>query len=336
MQNNKKVSIIAEVGVNHNGDLFKAKKLIKIASKCGADYVKFQTYKTDHLVTRKAKKAHYQIKNTEKGSSQYQMLKKYELSENDLRTLLSYSKKNNIKFISSVFDISSLNLLKKLKVNCFKIPSGEINNIPLLEEVAKLNKKTIISSGASTIKEIRETIQFLLQSGLEKKKLTILHCVSDYPASLKDINLKAMLYIKKLTKTEVGFSDHTLGIEAAVASVVLGATFIEKHITLDKKLKGPDHKSSLEPKEFANMIQSIRNVELVLSGDGKKNISKNEKKNIKFIRKSIVAKTNIRKGDIFTISNLTTKRPGKGISPTKWKKIIGTKAKKNYLINDFI
>ena len=330
----KKVKIIAEAGINHNGKLKNALKLVDIASKAGADYIKFQTYVSEDLVTKSSKKAKYQILKTKK-ESQYKMLKKYELSHSDHFKIISYCKKKNIKFLSSAFDHKSLIFLKKLNLDYFKIPSGEINNLPYLKILAKFNKKVILSTGASSLNEINNAVRILNKHGTPKKKITILQCNSSYPSPFEDINLLAIPSLKKKLKLEIGFSDHTLGTEAPIAAVALGAVIIEKHITLDKNLKGPDHKSSISPNELTYMVKSIRNIEKAL-GLKKKIISKSEKINQKYIRKSIVAKKDIKIGDKFSFDNICVKRPGFGKSPMLIEKIIGKKSKKNFLKDSLI
>lgn len=329
-----KTTIIAEIGINHNGDMILAKQLITKAKQCKADVVKFQMFKTDNLSTLNAPLAKYQRKNT-KNKNQYNMLKKYELNNSQILNLKNYCKKINIKFIASVFDTDSLEFLKKLNTPIIKIPSGEINNLPLLEEIGKLKKNIIMSSGMSTMSEIGNAINILNKNGTNKNKITILHCTTNYPTNFNEVNLKAMLNIKKNLNINVGYSDHTEGIEVSIAAVSLGAKIIERHFTLNKNSKGPDHRSSLEPKEFKKMVESIRNIELSL-GNGIKKPSTNEKLNIFSVRKSIVAKKNINKGEVFTLKNITIKRPGNGKSPMLWYKIIGTKSKKNYKANDLI
>ena len=320
-----RVKIIAEIGVNHNGDMTLAKKLIDEAKKAGADYVKFQTFKADRLATKKAKKTVYQIKNSGDGESQKEMLARLELSHDMHKKIISHCKKQKIKFLSSAFDIESLDLLSKLGQTIFKIPSGEITNAPYLKHVGAIAKSIILSTGMSNLKEIKDAIKILESGGLSRKDITVLHCTSEYPAPLKEVNLNAMNEIKNKLKVSVGYSDHTAGIEISLAAVALGAEVIEKHITFNQKLPGPDHKASLEPKELRLMIKLIRNIEVSL-GRAIKQASKCEIKNMAIVRKSIVAKKKIKIGELFTKDNLTTKRPGTGISPMKWNFIIGKKA----------
>lgn len=325
-----KVTIIAEAGVNHNGDLNIAKKLIDIAKFSKADYVKFQSFKTDELLLKNAKKAEYQIKNTKDKDNQYQMLKKLELSEIIQLKIKEYCLNQKIKFLSTAFDIKSLDFLKKIGLNTFKIPSGEITNTPYLRHVGSFKKNIILSTGMSDLKEIDFALNVLTKAGTPLNKITILHCTTDYPTKPKDVNLKAIKTLQDFFGTKVGYSDHTLGIEIAIAAVAMGATLIEKHFTISRNNEGPDHKASLEPDELFNLVENIRKIQISL-GDGDKKPQKGELNNIKVARKSIVARTNIKKGDVFTEFNITTKRPGNGISPQKWDKLIGRKSLKNYL-----
>ena len=298
-----KTIIIAEAGVNHNGSLSLAKKLIKAASRAGADYVKFQTYDVDSMIRKNTKLTIYQKKNLKKNLTQYDILKKYKLRNNWYESLILYSKKNNIKLISSPFDIKSIQLIKKFNFDYIKIPSGEINNLPYLREVAKQKKDVIMSTGMSTLEEVSTSIKILEASGLSRKKITILHCTTDYPTKLKDVNLSAMNLMREKLNVKVGYSDHTNGNDVAIAATALGACVIEKHFTTDKSLPGPDHKASLEPKEFLNMVQSIRNVSLIY-GNNKKIPVMAEKNNIKLVRKSIVANTHIKKHEAFNHQNI--------------------------------
>jgi|TARA_B110000211_G_C14066187_1_gene547762 N,N'-diacetyllegionaminate synthase len=334
MKNNRTI-IIAEAGVNHNGKLSLAKKLIVAAAKSGADYVKFQTFEPSQMIRPKTKMARYQKKNIKKNFSQYQMLKKYQLKKNYYEDLIQHSKKNNIKFISSPFDIESIKFLNKLKLDFIKIPSGEIDNYPYLKALGKLNKKIILSTGMSNLKEILAAIKILTKFGTNKKKISLLHCHSDYPSKPINLNLKSIQTLKKTFNLRVGYSDHSLGIEAAIVSVSLGAEIIEKHLTLSKKMDGPDHKASIEPKTFKDMVLAIRKTEDML-GSGLKVPTKNELINKKLVRKSLVAKVNIQKGEKFSILNLTTKRPGTGKSPMIYESILKTRSKKKYNKNDFI
>ena len=327
--------IIAEIGINHNGNLKLAKKMIDLAAKTGADAVKFQTYKTDNLVINNAPKADYQKRNLNSKIKIFDLLKKNELSEQDFKLIKKRCQTKKIEFLSSAFDLESIKLLNRIGVNKWKIPSGEINNFPYLQHIGKFNKKTFISTGMSNLTEIKKAIDILMKSGTNKKKITILHCTTDYPAKFQDLNLKAMIAIKNKFNTQVGYSDHSAGIEVPIAAVAMGAQVIEKHFTLNKKMKGVDHKASLNFLEFKNMVVAIRNIEKAL-GDSKKIVSFNEKKNLPFIRKSIVASKKIKKGEVFTVNNITTKRPGYGMSPMLWNKLIGKKSNKNYKLNSLI
>lgn len=330
-----KTYIIAEIGINHNGSLKKAKKLIALAALAGANAVKFQCYNTDEIVTVDSPKADYQKKNTNSKKSIYNLLKKCELSENDFRSLKKECKKFKVEFLSSVFDIQSLNLLNKIGLKKIKIPSGETNNYPLLKLIGKFSKKVILSTGMTTTKEISQCLKILIKNGIKKKNISILHCTTDYPANYKDLNLNAIHLLKKIFKLDVGYSDHSKGIEAAIAAVSLGAKIIEKHFTLNQNLPGPDHKASLNFREFKNMVSSIRNIEKSL-GEEKKKISSAEIRNSKIVKKSIVASKNIKIGELFSENNITTKRPGYGLSPMKWEKIIGKKSKKNFKRDELI
>lgn len=327
--------IIAEAGVNHNGDITTAKRLIDAAAKAKVDYVKFQTFKANKLVTKSAKKATYQTTNIGTDESQFQMLKKLELSEEDHVELINYCNTKNIKFLSTAFDADSIKLLQKLGVTIGKVSSGEITNLPYLRLIAKAFPEIILSTGMSDIKEIEDAVDALIKAGARKKNITILHCNTEYPTPMKDVNLLAMLNIKKLFATEVGYSDHTLGIEVPIAAVSLGAIIIEKHFTLDRNLKGPDHAASLEPDELKQMVDSIRNIEDAL-GDGIKKPSASETKNKTAARKSIVAAKKIIAGELLTDDNLTVKRPGNGISPMLWDDVIGKKAAKDFEEDELI
>ena len=323
------VFIIAEAGVNHNGSISIAKRLIDIAAKAGADAVKFQTFKTENLVTKKAKKANYQKKNSNKDQSQFHMLKKLELTPLMHKKLLSYCEKKSILFLSSPFDLSSIDFLNNLKLKIFKIPSGEITNLPYLKKIGRLNKKIILSTGMSNMNEIKNALNILVKSGTKKKNITVLHANTEYPTPIRDVNLRSMLSIGKILNVNFGYSDHTLGFEVSVAAVALGASCIEKHFTLNSNMRGPDHRASLEPKELTKMINAIRNIEIAL-GSSIKRPSKSEMANIKIVRKSLVASQDIKKGEIFTEQNLTTKRPGTGLSPFRIIKFLGKRSLKNY------
>jgi N,N'-diacetyllegionaminate synthase len=332
-----KVIIIAEAGVNHNGDIKLAKSLIDVAAAAGVDYVKFQTFKSENLVSKSAKKADYQIENTQNSTeTQLQMLKKLELTHLQHQELIAYCNEKNISFFSTAFDLDSLAYLSKLGLSIVKIPSGEITNLPYLRKAANLFSEVIISTGMSTMKEISDALKVFIQSGILKEKITILHCNTEYPTPMQDVNLLAMLSIQKEFGVNVGYSDHTLGIEVPIAAVALGAKVIEKHFTIDKKLPGPDQLVSLEPNELKAMVLAIRNIELVISGNGIKQPSVSEKKNIQIVRKSIVANKNIIKGELFSDENITIKRPGNGISPMMWDEVIGQIAQKDFNADDLI
>lgn len=327
------VYIIAEAGVNHNGDIELAKKLIDEAKKSGADAVKFQTFKAEKLVTKAATKASYQNKNDKKSQSQYEMLKRLELTFKDFEELMAYSKEVGIEFLSSAFDLESIDFLNNLEMSLFKVPSGEITNLPYLRKVAQTGKQVIISTGMSTYGDIESALEVLYKSNA--KDVIVLHCNTEYPTPMSDVNLTAMKSIETAFNTKVGYSDHTIGIEIPVAAVALGAVVIEKHFTLDKNMDGPDHKASLDPKELTDMVTAIRNIEMAL-GDGVKKLSDSEKYNLDIVRKSIVAKRDINVGEFFSEDNVTVKRPGTGLSPMEWDKVIGKKAKKLFLEDDVI
>ena len=331
----RRVFIIAEAGVNHNGSVKTAKKMIDSAKLAGADAVKFQTFEAENLVTKSASKAGYQKISTGKKQSQYGMIKKLELNADAYKKLMQYCGKKGIAFISSPFDLKSINLLERLKLEVYKIPSGEITNFPYLEKIGRLKKKIIMSTGMATLGEIKDALKILTLGGTKKKNITVLHCNTEYPTSFKDVNLKAMLAIKDAFNIGVGYSDHTLGIEVAVAAVTLGAEVIEKHFTLDKNMQGPDHAASLEPEEFKKMVDFIRNIEAAF-GSGTKRPSASEQKNKEVIRKSIVAARDIKKGEVLQCENITSKRPASGISPMKWNMVIGRKAVKDFRKDEFI
>jgi len=328
-----KVLIIAEAGVNHNGSIDIAKKMIDAASEAGADIIKFQTFKSESLVTKNATKASYQEKNTGDNSSQLNMLSKLELSEADHICLKSYCATKNIEFLSTPFDEQSIDFLNELGISFWKIPSGEITNYPYLVKIAKTGKSVIMSTGMSTITEIQEAIEVLYNNGT--KDVRLLHCNSQYPTPFEDVNLQVIKTLKEKFNVDVGYSDHTLGIEVPIAAVAMGATIIEKHFTLDRKMEGPDHKASLEPFELKHMVASIRNIEKAI-GSSEKKPTASEIDNKSVARKSIVAKCQIKAGDVFSEKNITTKRPGTGISPMKWNEIIGTVSTKNYLEDELI
>ena len=330
-----KTLIIAEAGVNHNGSIELAKKLIDVASEAGADAIKFQTFKAKNLVSKIAKKAKYQVENTGSDESQYEMLKKLELGFDEFKELKTYCDKKGIMFLSTPFDDESIEFLDNLGLKIFKIPSGEITNLPYLRKIGKLRKKVILSTGMADLGEIEDALDVLISVGIKKKNITVLHANTEYPTPIEDVNLKAMKTIECAFGVDVGYSDHTLGIEVPIAAVAMGAKVIEKHFTLSRDLEGPDHKASLEPDELKEMIKSIRNIEKAL-GNGIKKPSKSEIKNIKIARKSIVAKRDIKKGEVFSEENLTVKRPGNGISPMRWDEIIGQIALKDYNKDDLI
>jgi len=330
-----KTFIIAEAGVNHNGSVEIAKRMIEIAAECGANAVKFQTFKTESVISKNASKAEYQKKTTDRNESQFEMIKKLELDKNAHKELINYCDKKGIIFLSSPFDLGSIDLLNELDLEMFKIPSGEITNLPYLRKIGSLNKKVIMSSGMADLGEVEDALDTLVSSGTKKDNITVLHCNTEYPTPVGDVNLKAMLTIREAFKVNVGYSDHTLGIEVPIAAVSLGATVIEKHFTLDKNMEGPDHQASLEPTELKAMIEAIRNIEIIL-GNGIKKPSPSESKNIPIARKSIAAKRDIKKGQILSEDNLVVKRPGTGISPMRWDEVIGKVAKRDYKKDELI
>tara|TARA_B100000029_G_scaffold465246_1_gene499794 strand:- start:1866 stop:2876 length:1011 start_codon:yes stop_codon:yes gene_type:complete len=331
----EKSLIIAEVGVNHNGSFKYAKKLIDIAKNSGADIVKFQTFDPDSLVTKFAKKAKYQLRNTKHKGTQHHMLKKLVLKKDILKKLVKYSKKKKIEFLSSAFDIENLKLLIKLGIKRIKVPSGEITNKKFLEFVGKQKLPVILSTGMSYLKEVGAAIKIITNSGTPKSKITVLHCTSEYPAPINEVNLLAMKSIEKKFKISVGYSDHTLGREVSIAAVALGAKIIEKHVTISRKFDGPDHKSSLEPNELKLLVNSIRKTEVAL-GSMQKIPTKSEIKNSFIVRRSLVAIRSIDKGEIFTKQNIGAKRPGYGISPMQIDKILGKKAKRSFALDELI
>lgn len=331
----KRIRVIAEAGVNHNGSLSLAKKLIDVASEANADAVKFQTFKADKLVTRAAQKAEYQKQTKVATESQYEMLKKLELDESAHRELISYCENQNIMFLSTPFDHDSINLLNSLGMSIFKIPSGEITNLPYLRHVGRIGKELILSTGMANLGEVEDALNILIKEGVPRYKITVLHATTEYPCPMDEVNLRAMQTIRDVLGVNVGYSDHTKGIEVPIASVVMGASVIEKHFTLDCNMPGPDHKASLEPDELKAMVTAIRNIEAAM-GDGIKKPSKSEFKNIPISRKSIVALRPISKGETLGKENLTVKRPGNGLSPMRWDEIIGKVAEKDYLPDDNI
>ncbi len=324
LYNMSKVIIIAEAGVNHNGDINTAKQLIDAAAFAEVDYVKFQTFKADTIVSQSAKKADYQSKNTGNSEqSQYEMLKQLELSENDHDELMAYCDLKNIQFLSSAFDVEGVSYLNDLGLNLFKVPSGEITNFPYLRAIAQTKKPVVLSTGMASTGDIESAIKVLLDFGTKKEQLTILHCNTEYPTPMKDVNLHAMNSIKTQFGVQVGYSDHTLGIEVPIAAVALGARVIEKHFTLDNTLPGPDHKASLEPEALKEMVLSIRNIEEAISGDGIKQPSESEQKNRPIARKSIHLSKDIKKGTVITEADMIPLRPGHGISPMEWNTVLG-------------
>ena len=325
--------IIAEAGVNHNGDITVAKKMIEVAASAGADIVKFQTFKSENLVTKSAPKANYQKATTGADSSQLSMLKKLEISPTMHVQLMEYCSQCKIQFLSTPFDIESIDYLESLKIPLWKIPSGEITNLPYLIKIAQTGKPVIISSGMCTLDEITIAVDVLKDYGLTD--ITVLHCNSEYPTPYEDVNLSAMITIRDKLKVSIGYSDHTLGSDVAVAAVALGATVIEKHFTLDRKMEGPDHRASLEPSEFRAMVEAIRNVEKAM-GTSEKVPSPSEFKNINVARKSIVAKCDIKKGELLTEENITTKRPGNGVSPMRWFEALGSNALRKFHADELI
>jgi len=329
------VFIIAEAGVNHNGSIELAFKLIDAAVEAGVDAVKFQTFKAENLVSKNTQKAEYQKKTTDASESQLDMLKKLELDVDVHKKLIKYCNAKGILFLSSPFDHDSIDLLNELGIEVFKIPSGEITNLPYLRRIGSLAKQVILSTGMSTLKEVGDALAILVDSGTKKENITVLHANTMYPTPMEDVNLNAMQTIQKEFDIAVGYSDHTLGIEVDIAAVAMGASIVEKHFTIDKAKEGPDHKASLEPEELRAMVIAIRNVEKAL-GDGIKIPSGSEKPNIVVARKSILANQKIKKGDTLTEENIIVKRPGNGISPMKWDEVIGLVAAKDYQVDDKI
>lgn len=330
----KHTLIIAEAGVNHNGSIEMAKQLIDAAAIAGVDYVKFQTFKAEKLVTKDAKQADYQQRNAA-DDSQYSMLKKLELSEAQHEELIAYCMEKGVKFLSTAFDMESVEYLHSLRLGLWKIPSGEITNYPYLKAIAQYGKPVILSTGMCEMEDVQNAVDVLCKHGLKKEQITVLHCNTEYPTPMQDVNLKAMQEIKDAIGVKVGYSDHTQGIEVPIAAVALGAEVIEKHFTLDRTLPGPDHKASLEPNELKAMVDAIRNIEQAL-GDGRKHVSESERKNMAIARKSIVAARDINHGEMLTEDNLCVKRPGNGISPMRWEDVIGTCAKRDFKADELI
>lgn len=327
--------IIAEAGVNHNGDIELAKQLIEVAAEAGADLVKFQTFKAADLATNAAQTAAYQKAAIGDQDSQLEMLQRLELSAEDHQILTRHCKECGVGFFSTAFDASSIELLVSLGQRLFKIPSGEITNLPYLRHIGSLGKEVILSSGMATLRELEGAVEVLERSGTRRGDITVLHCTTEYPAPMEDVNLRALQTIQKALGVAVGYSDHTLGIEIAIAAVAMGASVIEKHITLDRELPGPDHKASLEPAELQEMVKSIRNLEMAM-GDGVKVPSVGELSNREIARKSLVAAREIKMGDFFSEENLTAKRPGTGISPMRWDEVIGEKSPRDFAENELI
>ena len=329
----EKVYIIAEAGDNHNGDFNTALKLVDVAKRAGADCVKFQTFVTEEIISKYAEMAEYQKKNTGKEESQFEMVKRLELSFDEFRKIKEYCDRVGIQFLSTPFDLKSVDFLNELGVPFFKIPSGEITNYPYLIKIAHTGKPVVMSTGMCEPDEILAAINVLEKNG--SGEITLLHCNTEYPTPLKDVNLYAMRTMKKMFGKKVGYSDHTKGIEVPVAAVALGACVIEKHFTLDKNMPGPDHKASLEPDELGRIVKNIRNIEIAL-GDGVKRVSESERKNIAIARKSIVARRNIQEGEILTEENLAVKRPGTGINPMQWMEVLGTRAVRDFKEDELI
>ncbi len=327
-----KVLIIAEAGVNHNGDIDLAKRLIDTAAECGADIVKFQTFNPKKLASKYATMAEYQKENLQIEESQEQMLNKLVLKQEEFVELAQYCKMVGIQFLSTPFEIDSIHFLNSFQ-DIWKIPSGEITNYPYLVEIAKTHKEVILSTGMSTLDEVDAALEVLKTNGAGS--ITLLQCTTNYPTPMEDVNLRAMLTLKEHCSCPVGYSDHTNGIEVPIAAVAMGAKVIEKHFTLDRNMEGPDHKASLEPDELKEMVCAIRNIETAF-GNGQKIPSETEKKNIQIVRKSIIAASDIKKGEVFSEKNLTTKRPGFGISPMRWNEVLGTKALRDFAEDELI
>lgn len=330
-----KTFVIAEAGVNHNGSLELAKKLVDVAVNAGADAVKFQTFKADNLVSKRARKAEYQKQTTSAEETQYEMIKRLELDEGAHHELVRFCNQKKIIFLSTPFDHESIDLLDQLGMPIFKIASGEITNLPYLRRIGKLCKEVILSTGMADLGEIEDALDVLIQSGTPKEKITVLHATTEYPCPFEEVNLRAMLTIRSAFNIKVGYSDHTSGIEVPIAAVALGASVVEKHFTLDRRMEGPDHRASLEPEELNAMIVGIRNINRAL-GNGIKKPTASELKNITIARKSIVATKEIKMGDTFNADNIAVKRPGNGVSPMRWDEIFGQAALRDYLCDDLI
>ena len=331
----KRILIIAEAGINHNGDLTLAKKLIDVAADAGADLVKFQTFSADRLATRTAQKADYQNQTTDSTESQHQMLSRLQLSADMHQALVAHCGARNIGFFSTGFDVESVDFLVSLGQDHFKIPSGEITNLPYLRHIGKFGKAVILSTGMATLGDIEAAIAVIEQAGTPRASITVLHCTTEYPTPMSEVNLRAMQNIQAAFGVSVGYSDHTFGLEVAVAAAALGASVIEKHFTLDRNLPGPDHKASLEPDELKAMVAAIRNIEIAL-GDGIKRLTPNEVRNKLVARKSLVASQAIKANEVFSSGNITTKRPGTGISPMRWDEVLGRKAPRDFAPDELI
>lgn len=330
-----KVFIIAEAGVNHNGSILTAKRLIDVASEAGADAVKFQSFKAEKVISRYAPKAEYQKTSTGTAETQLEMARRLELTLDDHKTLIRHCQNRRISFLSTAFDEDSLSMLCDLNVPILKVPSGEITNLPYLRKIGEMRKRIILSSGMATLDEIKVAVGILTKSGTPKNKITVLHCNTEYPTPFCDVNLRAMVTIGKKLGVKIGYSDHTLGIEVPIAATALGAVVIEKHFTLNRSMRGPDHRASLEPNELGAMVKSIRNVETALGSDIKRP-SPSELKNIPVARRSIVAARDIQKGEVFSAENITAKRPGIGLTPMLWDNVVGKRSKMSFRKDDLI
>lgn len=331
-----KTLIIAEAGVNHNGSMELARQLIDVAALAGADYVKFQTFKTESLVSKQARKAEYQQQNIgDSDNTQFGMLKRLELSQEQHKELIEYCREKNIRFFSTAFDLGSVDFLSELNIGLWKVPSGEITNYPYLKKIAQKREPVILSTGMSDLQDIANAIAVIEKYGVDRREITVLHCNTEYPTPMQDVNLRAMCTIKERFGVKVGYSDHTIGIEVPIAAVALGAKVIEKHFTLSRAMEGPDHKASLEPQELKAMVAAIRNIEVALGNEDKK-VTESEAKNIAVARKSIVASGLIRQGEFFSENNITVKRPGTGISPMEWENVLGKIAKRDFQADDLI
>jgi N,N'-diacetyllegionaminate synthase len=335
MHSVERTLIIAEAGVNHNGDISLARRLVDEAAEAGADLVKFQTFRADRLVTRTAAKADYQVAATDGAESQHAMLRRLELSPEMHHELIAYCTARGVGFLSTAFDVESVDFLAGLGLELFKVPSGEITNLPYLRHIGKLGREVIVSTGMADLADVEAALHTLEQAGTPRRRITVLHCTTEYPTPMGEVNLRAMQTVEKTFGVRVGYSDHTPGIEVAIAAVAMGASVIEKHFTVDRTLPGPDHKASLEPAELKAMVRAIRNIDIAL-GDGVKRPTPSEAKNRPVARKSIVASRPIKAGELFSAENLTTKRPGTGISPMQWDKVIGHRAKRDFAPDELI